>query len=85
MITGFNANYAVFFHIKHLLFLQESSLVDLVVHKLLLNYIKRPRVPLNSLFYTIISEGNQPGVLRRAGRILWHKHAPYLFFSLHVI
>ncbi|KAL8490908.1 hypothetical protein ACS0TY_022784 [Phlomoides rotata] len=45
--------------------IQESSLVDLVVHKLLLNYIKHPRVPLNSLFYTIISEGNQPGVLRR--------------------
>lgn len=61
-------------HTKHLLLLQESSLVDLVVHKLLLNYIKHPSVPLNSLFYTIISEGSQPGVLRRvssvAGKIL---------------
>ncbi|KAI3459425.1 hypothetical protein Pfo_016088 [Paulownia fortunei] len=46
--------------------IQESSLVNSAVHKLLLNYIIHPRVPLNS-FYTMFSEGNQPGVLRRVG------------------
>ncbi|KAL7124019.1 hypothetical protein ABFS83_14G020200 [Erythranthe nasuta] len=45
---------------------QESSLVDSVVCKLLLNYTIHPRVPLNSSFYTILSERNQP-VLRRVG------------------
>ncbi|XP_011090669.1 dymeclin [Sesamum indicum] len=46
---------------------QESSLVHVVVHKLLLNYIIRPRFPVNSLSSRILSEGNQPGVLRRVG------------------
>ncbi|KAK6146031.1 hypothetical protein DH2020_019900 [Rehmannia glutinosa] len=47
--------------------IQESSLVNSVVHKLLLNYIIHPSIPLNSLSYTIFSDGNQPGVLRRVG------------------
>ncbi|XP_042061033.1 dymeclin-like [Salvia splendens] len=46
---------------------QESSLVDLVVNKLLLNYTIQPRVPLSSLFYSVFSEANQLGVLRRVG------------------
>ncbi|XP_076924201.1 uncharacterized protein LOC143586561 [Bidens hawaiensis] len=45
---------------------QESSLVGLVVHKLLLNYISRPRSK-NSASYTLISEENQLGVLKRVG------------------
>ncbi|KAA8548686.1 hypothetical protein F0562_000370 [Nyssa sinensis] len=47
--------------------IQESSLVGLVVHKLLINYITRPHSPLNSAYYTIFSEGDQPGVLQRVG------------------
>ncbi|XP_011073465.1 dymeclin isoform X2 [Sesamum indicum] len=46
---------------------QETSLVDSVVHKLLLNYIIHPGAPLNSSIYTIFSEENQLGVLRRVG------------------
>ncbi|PSS33837.1 Dymeclin like [Actinidia chinensis var. chinensis] len=46
---------------------QESSLVVLVVHKLLANYITRPRFALNAASYDIFSEGNQPGVLQRVG------------------
>uniref|UniRef100_A0A5B7BGA3 Dymeclin n=1 Tax=Davidia involucrata TaxID=16924 RepID=A0A5B7BGA3_DAVIN len=46
---------------------QESSLVGLVVRKLLLNYITRPHFPLNSASYTIFSGENQPGVLERVG------------------
>ncbi|XP_047947573.1 dymeclin-like isoform X2 [Salvia hispanica] len=46
---------------------QESSLVDLVVNKLLLNYTIQPRVPLSSLLYSVFSEANQLGVLRRVG------------------
>ncbi|KAK9070950.1 hypothetical protein SSX86_009518 [Deinandra increscens subsp. villosa] len=45
---------------------QESSLVDLVVHKLLLNYISRPRSK-SSVSYNLISEENQLGVLKRVG------------------
>ncbi|GLT61548.1 hypothetical protein SLA2020_342470 [Shorea laevis] len=45
---------------------QEVSLVSSVVRRLLLNYIKRPHVPL-SRAYSIFSEGNQPGVLERVG------------------
>ncbi|OAY55692.1 dymeclin [Manihot esculenta] len=44
---------------------QESSLVSLVVRRLLLNYIMRPHVPLNSTPYSLFSEGSQPGVLQR--------------------
>ncbi|KAL8048019.1 hypothetical protein ABFS82_07G036900 [Erythranthe guttata] len=43
---------------------QESSLVNLVVRKLLLNYITRPQFPVDSSF-SILSEGNQRGVLTR--------------------
>ncbi|KAI3469624.1 hypothetical protein Pfo_026287 [Paulownia fortunei] len=46
---------------------QESSLVNVVVRKLLLNYITRPQFPVNSSSSMILSEGNQPGVLRRVG------------------
>ncbi|KAL0348902.1 UNVERIFIED_CONTAM: Dymeclin [Sesamum angustifolium] len=46
---------------------QESALVHVVVRQLLLNYIIRPRFSVNSLSSRILSEGNQPGVLRRVG------------------
>lgn len=42
-------------------------MVNSVVHRLLLNYIMRPRIPLNSASYSIFSETNQPGVLQRVG------------------
>ncbi|KAL4588418.1 hypothetical protein LXL04_001306 [Taraxacum kok-saghyz] len=45
---------------------EESSLVSLVVHKLLLNYITRPRSKTSSS-YTLLSEENQLGVLKRVG------------------
>ncbi|GLT78602.1 hypothetical protein SLA2020_501320 [Shorea laevis] len=45
---------------------QEISLVSSVVHRLLLNYIMQPHVPL-SRTYSIFSEGSQPGVLERVG------------------
>ncbi|KAL3812564.1 hypothetical protein ACJIZ3_013832 [Penstemon smallii] len=44
---------------------QDSSLVNLVVRQLLLNYITRPRFLSNSSSYTTFSYGTQPGVLRR--------------------
>ncbi|KAL6184994.1 hypothetical protein ACLB2K_041129 [Fragaria x ananassa] len=44
---------------------QESSLVVLVVRRLLLNYITGHSIPLNSASYSIFSEGSQPGVLQR--------------------
>lgn len=69
----------LFFHFKHLLFLQEGSLVDLAVNKLMLNYIIQPRVPLSNLISSMFYEANQLGVLRRvgsaAGMIVWCKHA----------
>ncbi|XP_071940479.1 uncharacterized protein [Coffea arabica] len=46
---------------------QESSLVSLVVSKLLLNYIRRPNFPIDSSSYSIFSEVNQTGVLQRVG------------------
>ncbi|CAL5392764.1 unnamed protein product [Camellia sinensis] len=46
---------------------QESSLVELVVHKLLLNYISQPRLPLNSASYNMFPEGNHISVLHRVG------------------
>lgn len=45
---------------------EESSLVGLVVHKLLVNYISRPRSK-SSASYTLLSEENQLGVLKRVG------------------
>ncbi|XP_004296579.1 PREDICTED: dymeclin [Fragaria vesca subsp. vesca] len=44
---------------------QESSLVILVVRRLLLNYITGRSIPLNSASYSIFSEGSQPGVIQR--------------------
>lgn len=46
---------------------QDSSLVRLVVRKLLLNYVTRPRIPSNSASYSIFSEESQSGVLQRVG------------------
>ncbi|KDP40232.1 hypothetical protein JCGZ_02230 [Jatropha curcas] len=46
---------------------QESSLVSLVVRRLLLNYVMRPRFPFSSASYPVFTEGNQPGVLQRVG------------------
>ncbi|KAK9086993.1 hypothetical protein Syun_029387 [Stephania yunnanensis] len=45
---------------------QESSLVGSVVRRLLLNYIIRPRVPINGPSYSVFSEG-QPSVLQKVG------------------
>ncbi|XP_076903058.1 uncharacterized protein LOC143558012 isoform X1 [Bidens hawaiensis] len=45
---------------------QESSLVGLIVHKLLLNYISRPRSK-SSASYALMSEESQFGVLKRVG------------------
>lgn len=62
------------YSIKFVFNVQETSLVGLVVRKLLLNYITRPRFPSNQ--YNIFSEGSQPGVLQRvgsaAGRVLFN-------------
>ncbi|KAI3847017.1 hypothetical protein MKW92_029432 [Papaver armeniacum] len=46
---------------------QDSSLVGLVVRRLLLNYITRPQVPLNAASYSVFSEEGQPGVLQKVG------------------
>ncbi|KAK2647098.1 hypothetical protein Ddye_022293 [Dipteronia dyeriana] len=46
---------------------EESSLVCSVVHKLLLNYITRPRIPSNAASYSLFSEVNEPSVLQRVG------------------
>ncbi|XP_023540622.1 dymeclin-like [Cucurbita pepo subsp. pepo] len=45
---------------------QDRALVIVVMRKLLLNYISRPNVPLNSS-YPVVSGGNQSGVLQRVG------------------
>ncbi|KAJ8765804.1 hypothetical protein K2173_015608 [Erythroxylum novogranatense] len=46
---------------------QDSSLVSLIVRRLLLNYIMRPTTPLNDGAYNVFSERAQPGVLQRVG------------------
>ncbi|CAI0559395.1 unnamed protein product [Linum tenue] len=46
---------------------QESSLVTMVVQRLLLNYIMRPRISLNVGSYPPFGEAGQPGVLQRVG------------------
>ncbi|KAH7522247.1 hypothetical protein FEM48_Zijuj07G0118200 [Ziziphus jujuba var. spinosa] len=46
---------------------QESSLVILVVRKLLVNYMMRRSIPLSSASYSIFPEESQPGVLQRVG------------------
>ncbi|XP_077247325.1 uncharacterized protein LOC143887097 [Tasmannia lanceolata] len=47
--------------------LSDSALVGSVVCRLLLNYIARPRIPLNGASYPLFSEGSQAGVLQRVG------------------
>lgn len=42
-------------------------MVNLVVRKLLLNYITFPRFSGSTSSYTMFSEGNQLGVLKRVG------------------
>ncbi|XP_073026003.1 uncharacterized protein [Primulina eburnea] len=51
---------------------QEISMVNLVVRRLLLNYITFPRFPGTSSSYTMFSERNQLGVLRRVGSAAAH-------------
>ncbi|CAL1411269.1 unnamed protein product [Linum trigynum] len=46
---------------------RESSLVTMVVQRLLLNYITRPRISLNVGSYPPFGEAGQPGVLQRVG------------------
>ncbi|XP_038707311.1 dymeclin isoform X1 [Tripterygium wilfordii] len=47
--------------------IQESSLVCLVVRKLLLNYILQPHTTMSGSSNSIFSEGSQNGVLQRVG------------------
>ncbi|XP_075478200.1 uncharacterized protein LOC142519149 [Primulina tabacum] len=51
---------------------QETSTVNLVVRKLLLNYITFQRFPGTGSSYTMFSEGNQLGVLRGVGSAAAH-------------
>lgn len=46
---------------------QPTSLVNVVIRKLLLNYVAQLRFPLKASSYYIFSEGYQPGVLQRVG------------------
>uniref|UniRef100_A0A0E0JPB8 Dymeclin n=1 Tax=Oryza punctata TaxID=4537 RepID=A0A0E0JPB8_ORYPU len=46
--------------------LQDSSIVSSVVQKLLLNFVKRPRIPLNGS-HPAFSDDGGPGVLQRVG------------------
>ncbi|KAL5712454.1 hypothetical protein ACHQM5_014691 [Ranunculus cassubicifolius] len=46
---------------------QESSVVGLVVRRLLFNYITRPRIPSTGATHSIFSEDGEPGVLHRVG------------------
>ncbi|PIA45068.1 hypothetical protein AQUCO_01700543v1 [Aquilegia coerulea] len=46
---------------------QDSALVGLVVHRLLLNYITRPRIPSSGATHSIFSEDGEPGVLHKVG------------------
>nr|XP_009766380.1 PREDICTED: dymeclin isoform X2 [Nicotiana sylvestris] len=48
---------------------QPTSLVNLVIRKLLLNYVAQLRFPLKASSYYIFSEGYQPGVLQRVGSV----------------
>lgn len=45
--------------------LLESSLVNFVVGRLLLNYIVQPCIPFNNASYSVFSGRSQPGVLQR--------------------
>lgn len=53
--------------LPHIL-LQDSSIVSSVVQKLLLNFVKRPRIPLNSS-HPAFSDDGGPGVLQRVGSV----------------
>lgn len=46
---------------------QESSVVGLVVRRLLLNYMMRPRIPSTGAAHSIFSEDGEPGVLLKVG------------------
>ncbi|CAI9118377.1 OLC1v1019937C1 [Oldenlandia corymbosa var. corymbosa] len=61
------------------LMVQESSLVSLVVCKLLSNYTRQPNFPVDSSSYSIFSEVNQPGVLQRVGSVA----ANFVLFPLN--
>lgn len=47
--------------------MQEKAVINLVVRRLLLNYMARPQFPYTTASYAIFTEGNQPGVLQRVG------------------
>ncbi|KAL1832450.1 uncharacterized protein LOC108225680 isoform X1 [Daucus carota subsp. sativus] len=47
--------------------IQEKAVINLVVRRLLLNYMARPQFPYTTASYAIFTEGNQPGVLQRVG------------------
>lgn len=61
-------------HTSSFVNLQESSLVSLVVQRLLLNYMIWPRVPFGGASYPT-SDDSQAGVLQRvgsaAGTVVW--------------
>lgn len=59
--------------------LLESSLVNFVVGRLLLNYIVQPCIPFNSASYPVFYGGNQPGVLQRVGS------AAHMMFLLELL
>ena len=59
--------------------LLESSLVNFVVGRLLLNYIVQPCIPFNSASYLVFSGGSQPGVLQRVGS------AAHMMFLLELL
>lgn len=46
--------------------MQNKDVINLVVRRLLLNYIAQPPFPATAS-YAIFAEGNQPGVLQRVG------------------
>jgi hypothetical protein len=50
----------------HIFILQDSSIVALVVQKLLLNFVRRPQIPLNGS-HPVFSDDGGPGVLQRVG------------------
>lgn len=47
--------------------MQKKDVINLVVRRLLLNYIARPQFPSTTASYAIFADGNQPGVLQRVG------------------
>jgi hypothetical protein len=61
-------SYNLFMDVFHNLL--ESSLVNLVVGRLLLNYIVQHCIPFNSTSYPVFSDKSQPGALQRVGSVL---------------